>query len=380
MHSFKSGNWNWRFSGEAPWRDLAPYPERIAEGCVVAKANPVRTVFRRGAYYIKVELPKPMLSLGFWSGLLHSKMEREFLAAGALRAAGVPAVEALGYGWGEGSSALVTRAVDSAMPAGDYYYKEFVKKGSGPEKFLEGWTDFTRRLLDSGFHHPDFHNGNILYVPETERFLLVDVYGVRRPAGGLRSSQLEAMRRIVFEMRRPLSPERLEALIAACGIPDARDYMEKGLRAEAKLLLKKWPKRKEQILSGYGKFVKKISFEGREIWMPLDLARETDANEADLDKGLFDMQRGNTEELVRLLLSAFYCQFAGLPHRRVFAYDPSARTVYLEKADLSKPPGEAELESYNRYARLYGVEAKASSLGRDSLGRLIMASFDFRLP
>jgi len=380
MHFAKSGKWRWSFCSEAAWRDLAPFPEKITEDSELVKANGVRTVFRRGAYYIKVELPKPMFSMGFWTGLLHSKTKREFLAASALKAAGIPVVEPVGYGFGPGSSALVTRALDGAETAGDYYYRNFVKEAKSPDRFLKGWSAFVRRILDSGFLHPDFHNGNILYAPETERFALVDVYGVSRPAGGPRGKKLEAMRRIVFEMRRPLSVESLAALAADCGIPKAGDFVERGLKAEAKTLLKNWPKRKAQILAGYGKFIKKVDFEGRQLWLPLDIAKEPAASAGELNRGAFEALKGDAEELKKTLLSAFLCQFAGVPHRRIFAYDPSEGALYLEKLEPGRPPEAWELESFNRYARLYGMEAKAEALGRDSKGRLTMTSFDFGLP
>jgi hypothetical protein len=360
----RSGGWTWRFKDEAAWRELGPSPQERGPSDEVVKSNAIRLVFRRKGFFVKVERPEASFGLAFLKALLAPKAKAEFEAAEELALAGVPAVEALGYGSCGAAQALVTKAFEGAQDAASLFNLKFVEEGGNPAEYLKGWAAFARKVLASGFYHPDFHNGNILYQSETGEFRLVDVFGVKRKAS-LTEPQRESMSRIVFELRRPLSWQALAKLAENCGAAEANaeEFLEKGLRGEAAKLAASWGKRKAQLLAAYWKYSKK-SPDGKTLIL-LDKARRPLAEPAKLAEGAYPQTQG-----LQALLEAFYLELAELPHRRAVAYAPETQTVYLQQAGEPAQASSKELRAFARLAEPFGARCENSLFSRDALGRL----------
>lgn len=355
MFKTRSGAWTWTFVEEGLWRELAPAPETLRESDELVKRNPVREVFRRGACFIKVERPAKKFGLSALKSFFRPKAEKEFEAARALAESGVPVVEALGYGKGPGAQALVTRAVEGAVPCSEFDF------ASNPDA-LERWAFFVRDFASSGFFHPDFHNGNILRRASDGAFLLVDVYGVEKNPEAA-SERRDSMLRIVLEMRRGLAPGRLIEVASACGVSEPERFIEDGLDEENLKLLDSWEKRKAQLLSGYGKYVKArgASPEGRELML--------------FDAGA-DLSGASIEDGEISLLKSFRLELAGLPHRRSLAWDAAAGKVYFEPLEPEPAPGSDEVAEIAFYARHFGIDAAKCLFGRDAKGALSIIDFE----
>ena len=376
LFTTRSGDWTWHFVDEGVWSELAPSPEHPSPDSSIVKANPIRTVFRRGSYFIKVERPESKFGLSFLKALFAPKAKSEFESAQALAAAGIPVVEPLGYGSAGNAQALVTRGVFGAVPVSEYYNAHFAEGEADPENFLRCWSHFVRLVIDSGFQHPDFHNGNILFQPETGEFLLVDVFGVKGLCKVTEEIR-DGMRHIIFEMRRGLSPERLISLARECGIRgNHREFVENGLAKEAARLRGEWPKRKRQLLQGYHKFVEKTALaDGRELWILLDKGRRPLCSAEDVDNDKFDIVKGQDA-----LLDSFYQALAGIPHRKAVAWEPDSQKLHLESIALAGETTEDELASLDFFAKPFGIDPKISHLGRNSKGRLIVTLPNLKLP
>ena len=209
-------------------------PESLLEDGVCVKKNPVRQVVKNGDFFIKHDSR-------FFNGLF-----KEFLNARKLERAGIPVVKHLAVS----RHHLVTLAEKNAVELKSYLL-ENVPDG----KMLASFGDFLRLLREKRLYHTDLHSGNILYVPEENRFLLVDV---RSANCGFRISPMPESWyiHIVMEMRRYLPQEKLFELLSGCGLDSEKKFYEADLKAKTEDINMDWQKRKKQIMSGYGKFVK----------------------------------------------------------------------------------------------------------------------------
>ena len=197
----------------------------------VVKQSSVRVVFKvEDLFYVKLEQP-----LGLWRRLrsfFSPKAASEFTVGHALEAAGVPVVKHLGWAQCGSSNMLLTEAVPGSCSVHEYWHNEIVYGNLPKRKFLDSFAEFLKVFFASGFYHPDFHLGNILYSPETEKFALVDVYGVSRP-NELSDKQINEHSRIFLELYRGLSdPEAADFIIKVrddLTLETARDFWKTGL-------------------------------------------------------------------------------------------------------------------------------------------------------
>ena len=112
-------------------------------------------------------------------------------------------VEHLALGRSSRGQLLITRALPDAVQAGVYFFRNCLRDGAPAEEFAGALAGFARQIISSGLFHPDFHCGNVLYLPERHKFALVDVYGVRK-AFLFDRFQLFRMERILMELRQAL--------------------------------------------------------------------------------------------------------------------------------------------------------------------------------
>ena len=356
MIRVKSAGWVWHFLELEDWNRLGPRPDRCDAATEQVKANPVRAVFRRDGFYFKLEMPEVNNPWRFWRAVLFPRARSEFHSACALRAAGVPVVEAVGFGQSLTCSLLVSREFPGALSVNDYFEREFGRGGGDPRAFLERCCVFVRRMLDSGFYHPDFHAGNVLYAPERDEFALVDVYGVRRNRFRFRARRI--MGRILREFREYLDAAALVRLAECCGFDAA--YADELLRYGAAHTRREWAKRLRQFRGDYPKFVR---VEG-DLRIRLDRARQPLAAAGRL--GDFDCLEAGPAVLEELYERDFELELNYIPRRRVVAYDRSGGKLYVERVT----PGGTSPELVKRLT-IAGLPPGGFEFASDSFGRTV---------
>ncbi|MGE4563331.1 MAG: lipopolysaccharide kinase InaA family protein [Victivallaceae bacterium] len=356
MIRVKSANWVWHFLELEDWNLLGPRPDRFDDGTQQVKINPVRAVFHRDGFYFKLEMPEAGNPLTFWRAVLFPRARSEFHSALALKAAGVPVVDAIAFGQSLTFSMLITREFPGALPVNSYFEREFGRGGGDPEAFLAEWCVFIRRMLDSGFIHPDLHNGNILFAPGRGEFALVDVYGVRRTR--FRSRARQVMGRILRDVREYLDDAALVRLATRCGFDAA--YAEELLCYGAQYAWREWPKRLKQFRADYAKFVRVEDG----LRFRLDRARQPLADAGKL--GEFECIEAGPEVLEELYERDFELELNHIPRRRVVAYDRSGGKLYVE------PIAAGGFEPYLvRRLEIAGLPPGGFEFGSDSFGRTV---------
>ena len=236
-------DWTWEFATAATAAELGTHPELLLKTATPVKANPVRKVFRTKEFYLKFDC-RP-----------GNRLAREWRSAALLAARHIPMVEHLAWGRSSQGELLITRALPDAEQAGTYFFHQCLQNGAPAEEFAEALAEFARQIIGSGLFHPDFHCGNVLYLPERNQFALVDVYGVRR-ATMFDHFRYYRMERILMELREAFDRARLLRLLAVEGVSAPESFYRKALHREARHLFHEWPKRRRQILAGYPKFTR----------------------------------------------------------------------------------------------------------------------------
>jgi Lipopolysaccharide kinase (Kdo/WaaP) family len=343
------------------------------------KQNPVRVVFKvEDLFYVKLEQP-----LGFWRKMRNffsPKAAREFATGRALEDAGVPVVKHLGWAKCASSNMLLTEAMPDSCSVHEYWHNEIVYGNALKKTFLKNFAEFLKVFFASGFYHPDFHLGNILYSPTTESFALVDVYGVSRPKK-LSGPQIAEHSRIFLELYRGLSDsEAVDFLMKIrndLSLEDAREFWVSGLIGKTVRAQKVWPKRQAQIQKNYSKFVEVLNIADNEF-----LVRKTlgSAPTVSLDKipncltgNYFDIMRLPYGEAEDLWLESFRLELLGIDHLRPLVFEKPG-VLYFEKVPDGAPKApQDKAEEFIARAKTAGVEVNAESLLQLSNGRIAIA-------
>ena len=289
--------------------------ERFAAAATV-KSNPVREVRTDGKYFYKLDRR-------------NRSFAGEFAAAKLLEARRIPVVEHLWHGRIPEGALLVTRALPGAPTV-----REYISSRIPDGAFQRNFAAFIREFLESKLGHDDLHIGNILYLEEEKRFVLVDVRAVRKFR--LRRFPYNICR-AVLELRKHLRRDELCAMLELIGHPDPERFCERALEIEAGALNREWPKRRAQILAGYPKFTR---VEGTRLVA-------ADATEEELAQ--LEPLPGSEGEFC----SAFYWELAQIPHRRVLTFDRAEHTIGVAPERCSTPLPAAEIAARKR---LYGAD------------------------
>ena len=325
MYRVRSGGWVWRFLDAADWETLGPRPDERAADTETVKVNPVRGVFRRAGYYLKCEMPHSTGCFSIWREILLPRARREFRSLCRLRRLGIPAVEPVAWGQSLAYSMLITRAWAGGVAAGDWFCRSGRRDPERRAAFLRGWSAFFRRLREAPLYHADFHNGNILYRPETGEFALVDAMAVRRRRWFDALRPL-GMARILADFRSMLSKAELCALIRDCGLPgDPEAIYARLWRRSAAFTRHEWKKRRRQFLAGYPKF----TLEKEGVIYALDLARDPVATPESLPQ--LEQIELPPEAAEARRVEDFRLFLTGIPALRVAAYRAPG-TLYCERA------------------------------------------------
>jgi len=327
-----NGEWEWQLEDETLTSLLAKGV--TLEAAQLVKHNALRSVYKLGGLYFKLEHPEsPLRQL---KSRLFPKAEAEFQTSQELKAAGVPTVECLGWGADGSRNVLVTREFQGSESVHDYFYRNFVYANGQYEDFVALLTTFLRNFFRSGFYHDDLHFGNLLYSPEMGEIVLVDLADISKEEE-LSVGELRRMQRSVLELREGLVEEDMLLAITGCGIAintaGAREFFMDEVAAAAQRRLDEWGKRRRQILDGYGKFVTAL-IEGDEVVMlrkdalQKELITEEQWNDPAFMAKL-EVRRYSCRQAEKLFLRSLFLQLCRVPHRRVAAWK-STGEVWLE--------------------------------------------------
>ncbi|MFA7230750.1 MAG: lipopolysaccharide kinase InaA family protein [Victivallaceae bacterium] len=347
------------------------------------KSNPVRKVFKiDDDYFVKHDTPEKFIH--HLRALFSSKCKREFETALQLEEAGVPVVEYLGWGRKGSESMLLSRTFPGSISAREYWYREFVYGKHKPDAFIDQLCAFIADFFESGFFHPDFHSGNILYSPETGTFALVDVYGIQ-PQVRLDAKQREAQNRIVFDLQEGLTDKLAVKFILQTSIRhaanDALNYWLDGLKQDAERTMASWPKRKRQFLDHYEKFIETVITDDNEFLIRKDNILQPAVNPEtvpdSLSGNIFDIRRLPIAEAEKLWLTSFKLQLFGIDHIRPLVFELPSILYYEKIPDGIGPVQDAELlREFNRKCEFFGIAADPKNQAQLPDGRIVLKSID----
>lgn len=289
----------WRFSPCGAELFAGRDPLDLLADAETVKTNAVRKVFRSGGFFLKLDRRE------------NRSFRGEFNAAMFCARQKVDAVEHLAWGRTPEGAWLITRDAEGFSEAAPVFSRR-------QNETLYGLlADFLRKIFESEIFHPDLHLGNVLVDPAAGRFTLVDLHGVRKKRIWDWFSRY-MMQRCIMECRNALSDEEMIALVERCGIKNAESFFRKALLKEARLLELLQVKRRRQILSGYFKYTR---LEG--------CGKLTDVNVE--DDFFNDAESMVLPEAEDLFCFHFFLTQAKIPHRRIGAFDPVEKRIWIEK-------------------------------------------------
>ena len=162
--------WKWTFRSPQAAAELEQCPQKLLEHAPLIKKNPIRNVFYTGEYYIKQD------KRGGWH------LRREWKSAELVEKRHVPIVEYMAVGVCSQGEMIITRALKKSVSVKEWLAGK-ICSGAIRDEILpvaERYARFVRMVMEAKIFHPDFHAGNVLFVPETGDFALVDVSEIRR--------------------------------------------------------------------------------------------------------------------------------------------------------------------------------------------------------
>ena len=287
----------------------------------LVKANLVRKVWQTREHFVKID---------FRSG---RALHQEYRNCLRLAEAGLPAVRPEAVGIGKGCGVLITKRETGCIDLSEY-----LRTSTPSAVELEKLLDFVALCRQKGLRHSDLHSGNILFQPETCRYLLVDVRDARIvPA--LFASSRDTYLHLLFECRKNLSKDTLLDLISRLGYRDPEKTYQKQLALESRKLWKNWPKRQKQILSGYRKFTRledDTLYAAKCHIAPSDCETETNSQ--------------------RAMLVHIFLELAHIPHLAVCS--ASSRQVLREKAVDLHPAESGEAADYQMRLKILGFDSQ----------------------
>lgn len=371
MRDFTSGSWQWHFRDAADWFALDAAPERALESGEVVRVMPgERKVCRFGDCYFKLYLPSE--KGGFFRRLarrLRPDAEREYRAIELLERRGIPVVSPVAWGVSGGSSAIITRAAVGTVDVLGVLTGYLDSDTPIPEAFLHDFSAFLAGLMRKNLYFPDFHNGNLLWNPETGTFTVVDPLGVRCDPFRLRRRMLRMLKRQFALLLESQTKPCLLKMLAEFAPGDPEALYRDLIRYNAEYV-RTSPMRKQKRLREFrrGAFVR-LTDGG----IAVKLCR---------DQQYFDLD--GTEKLsltpeaaVELWERDFVFGLYRLPFLRIVGRDPKSGVLYRQRAG-SAPVDPARRAELSEMLELSGLEP-ASDFGfcTDVAGRTLLVDRKF---
>jgi len=333
----RSPKWEWHIP-DAPVAEAVRSLD-LKDGMLV-KSSSVRAVYHCGDYFLKFEFGINLLTS--LRNRLRPKARQEYAIGRSLAAAGIPAVECLGWGRLGGTNVLLTRALPGCVSVDEYYYTHIVHGGENPDRIVSEITAYLRKFFDAGFLHRDLHFGNILYDPDKHAFALVDLIEISRPRK-LADADRKVMSRCIVTLRAGLNRAQMLRAIRDIGAADSDDEAEKyyfdEVRRTARHLKETWPKRRSQILNAYPKFTEAVPCPEaplktvllRKDWLSRPILTPDDIKDGippDYERFVFQFSpqiqvpNGLTNEKAAedIFLTSMCLQILRVRHRRVVAF------------------------------------------------------------
>lgn len=328
-----------RFYGDIPFKEKE-FCELLARGEVV-KRNPVREVIRAGNYFIKHDKRGVRaLKAEYENGLFLSKRN-------------IPVVRYCGYIDDVDGGYLVSEAVQNAVPVAS-----IAEAGGCDADFLRDFVAFVNLLREKRLCHDDLIAGNILFTPESRRFVLIDVRSVRH---GLFSFYRERIfSDLVMELRTHLSRKIIFETLRAIGVSAPEKVWRRRILEEFRHTVKTWQKRRRQILSGYPRFTRP---EGHFLF-----DRRADAGE------IVSARRFPAKFSV--FGAIYFLSLIHIPAERVVGYDLSCKDLLLPPERLFEAPDPEAVADYVDRLALCGIFTREEDWRKDETGRIVLVNFD----
>lgn len=357
-------NWKWCFAD----RVASATVERAAEAALsghgqVVKSNALRSVFRvslpDGVFFVKHDRPGNLS--GKIKSRVRSKVKAEFDSAMTLVEAGVPVAEYLGWARMKGQGLLVSKQTPGAVSARHFWYDN-AYDDEQKKLFLTGLERFLSTFVAAGFRHPDFHLGNLLYVPEENAFHMVDPYGVAKDDDEDRRFQIL---RIIGAMRGELKDAEGERLIKSCG--GSPDDWGRILAAESAEMWKVWPKRKAAIAADDPRYCERDG----------EIRRRKDINGrlvTPSDDAIDIVVRVTRRKAEEIWLRSFLLQIHRIPHRRAALWrEAEGRQEIVLESIPAEPAAKDEITELLERCETAGFTAPAPKMiKRGRSGRLFI--------
>lgn len=321
----QSKRWSWHIPSE---KTAEAVRSLVLTAPHLVKSTPVRSVYCCGDYYLKFER-----SPDLWSAFRKSirpKARVEYEIGRNLAAAGIPAVECLGWGKLGGTNVLITRAMPGFIPLDKCFYERIVYGGGNADDIVSEIVVFLKRFYDAGFYHGDLHFGNILYNPVSHSLAWVDLIAIDHP-GHIEPAARRFMSRCIVTLREGLSRAQMLHAIRAVGAAEtdteAETFYFTEVRHAAQHLIETWEKRSSQALSGYPKFADPLPCPGtpdrtmllRKDWLGRPLLPKEDAVRG-MPAGFERLRVEDESEAECIYLRSIYLQALRVRHRRVAVF------------------------------------------------------------
>lgn len=339
-------------------------PEAILLDSELIKNTPFRVVCRKNGCFIKLYITPPGAGLFRWiKDRFFPKARSEFETLCELQKDFVPVVQPIAWGQAGGmASCLVTREFPDSTSANDYFHTFAGEKNQECQDFFNGWCSFVRDFLRSGFDHPDFHNGNILYRENDHLFTLVDVHGIRRKF----RPDTRRMAMIIREFAAYLPKTKLLHLIENCGIHKPENFYREMYRYSARQIRKEYPRRLNQLNNNYEKFICRKGNKFRYRNGARDLIPLEDAVRME-----FAPRRAQIFREMDLFLN-----LCNIPRLRIAAFEPPD-VLYVEKSidAVSK----TDREDLQERLILCGLNPEQYFFAADKFGRAVVVPNVFNM-
>lgn len=339
----------------------------------IIKSNPGRKVFRCGNYYIKLDTPGNLFHK--IRSLIRPKAEIEFETARQLERQSVPVVRHLAWARQGSSSLLVTQAFTHGTTVEDHAFHAFIQRNQDCTEFLRQFAAFFTMLLQGGCYHKDFHPGNILWRQKDHTFALIDLYEIRfKRVSQLTTREKIEMCQILATFKNFISDSQAADFIVNISLEKTQESAMhlwwQLLRQEAARIMNKWPRRRQQILHEYAKYVTVIPdnkgrylFRNRPTLMPV-IKPELPLEHLPVQ---FTERKLPFEMAQELWLRSFLMDFLGIRHNMPLIWHQPVSDIetslYFPVRKLHKP-GMRQQHSFINRARIAGVDLAAS----DSFG------------
>lgn len=220
MFHLKLGEWHWHCSDK--FKDFTPPadPSDLLGEVENVQKRRRSVVFCRNGLFFKWEKYSPCGLIKLCKRYLSPSIAKEFFTLRKLQRCGFAVTPPVAYAVSKNAGIWVTQEVAGARSVMEYICQKYEKNEVLTKEFLTSWGKFWGAVLNSGFYFYDFHSGNMLYVEQEQRFVLVDVQGVRKPWIISRKQKERMILKHIRDVMEFLSIDNLKIVLKSSGIAE----------------------------------------------------------------------------------------------------------------------------------------------------------------